>query len=213
VTQTRHHADAPTTGTAKLRVESRWGRPLRYVGYLGGLCGPDAAKRNDAAQAVVDQAEHALNGSYTPTFIRVSGVDTALLVFRDPHAGWVYRIVDLASLPHGECQEQRIGYTCSGDWTDREAVRAGRRHLAQYLQGSGVAFEVAVTAIDPADREGRQEFAELEGFQRAYRAARAHGIAEERDEARCWAYAHAKAFTPVLPDVTTASSGERRAGG
>jgi hypothetical protein len=192
------------TGNATVGLKAGWGRPRRYIGYLGGLCGPEAARRNEAAQAVVHAAAAALEGSYTPTLVRVGGVDTALLVYRDPYAGWVYRFLDLPPLPPGGARQEPVGYHAAGDWTTSEqAIRAGRRHLAQYLQGRGVAFEVALEAIDPANQQDRQEFAELEGFQRAYRAARAQGLSDEGDQARHSAYEHLQEHTPALPTPTT----------
>jgi hypothetical protein len=193
----------PLTGNATVGLQAGWGRPRRYVGQLGGLRGPEASRRNEAAQAAVEAAAVALEGSYTPILVRVGGVDAALLVYRDPHAGWVYRFLELPLLPPGGAYQKPVSYHAAGDWTTSEqAIRAGRRHLAQYLQGRGVAFEVAVEAIDPANQEDRREFAELEGFQRAYRAAHAQGLSDEGDQARHWAYEHLQEHTPALPITT-----------
>jgi hypothetical protein len=197
--------DRPLTGNAKVELQAGRGRPRRYAGYLGGLRGPEATRRDEAAQAVVDAAAAALDGVYTPILVRVGGADTALLVFRDPHAGWVYRFLGLPPLPPTGSCEQPVGYSAAGNWTtSQQALRAGRRHLAQYLQGQGVAFEVAVEAIDPTHQQDRQEFAQLEGFQRAYQAARAQGVPDEGDEARHWAYEHLAEYTPVQPTDTPA---------
>jgi hypothetical protein len=76
------------------------------------------------------------------------------------------------------------------------AERAARRHFAQFLQGQGVAFEIAIAAIDPANDDDREEFRQLEGWRRAYDAARAQGIGDAGDAARHWAYDHLSDYLP-----------------
>ena len=188
----------PETGRAHVRVERQW--PRRYVGQIGELRGPVQPTKGLAAAAAVAAAEAELSDTYSPRLLAWPGIDTTMLIFRQPGLGWSYAFLgpELTRVEDATLRSSRLHGLGSFEAMP-DAIVSGRRHLAQILYEDDWTRGLVVLATD----EERHEYLRNHGFLLAYRHARAAGEPAPHQ----WACDHEREFTPPLP-ATLSDPGE-----
>lgn len=163
-------------------------REVSYEARIGDIRA-SGATATEAKTTVEQLALDALSGDYSPRFYAIPDSDYSILLWREPTAGWGYRILggDFPT-PKGALFTM---VHCGVDASLRDMEARARRHVAQLLfDWSDVT--ASFRALDPRDTEGREQHSRWLGFQLAYREAERRGEADPHT----WACRNDKDFAP-----------------
>lgn len=173
-------SNAPSKPGAITYRVSGMGKGRRVTAAIGPI-EATAVKHRDADDAVRLAVVRALSGSYVPAAISYAG--HVAIVWREPVAGWCYRVATVADANLAE--KGGHTYTQAGDSRDG-AIRAARRDMVQTVCSNGDLDGPGLHGLDAylIGTEQMLDHVRWLAFQRAYKHAQTIGGQEDNSAHR-----------------------------